>query len=49
MQPLLERIQDDGLDPTVVITHRLSLDDAPYAYDMFKNKRENCIKVVLEP
>jgi hypothetical protein len=27
----------------------MSLDDAPRAYDMFKNKEDNCIKVVLKP
>jgi hypothetical protein len=32
-----------------VITHRLSLDDAPRGYDIFKNKKDNCIKVVLKP
>ena len=27
----------------------MSLDDASKAYDMFKNKEDNCIKVVLKP
>jgi threonine dehydrogenase-like Zn-dependent dehydrogenase len=27
----------------------MSLDDAPRAYDMFKKKEDNCIKVVLKP
>jgi threonine dehydrogenase-like Zn-dependent dehydrogenase len=27
----------------------MSLEDAPRAYDMFKNKEDNCIKVVLKP
>jgi len=49
MQPLLERIQRGQIDPTVVITHRLPLEDAPYAYDIFCNKQDDCIKVVLTP
>lgn len=49
MRPLLERIQKGDIDPTVVITHRLPLDDAPYAYDIFCNKQNDCIKVVLKP
>jgi threonine dehydrogenase-like Zn-dependent dehydrogenase len=49
MQPLLEHIQNGDIDPSVVITHRLALDDAPYAYDIFKNKQDDCIKVVLRP
>jgi threonine dehydrogenase-like Zn-dependent dehydrogenase len=49
MQPLLERVQRGEIDPSFVITHRMSLDDAPKGYDIFKNKEEDCIKVVLKP
>jgi threonine dehydrogenase-like Zn-dependent dehydrogenase len=49
MRPLLERIQNGELDPSFVITHRLSLDEAPQAYDTFKNKQDECVKVVLKP
>lgn len=48
-QPLLERIQNGEIDPTFVITHRLPLEEAPHAYEIFKHKRDNCIKVVLKP
>jgi threonine dehydrogenase-like Zn-dependent dehydrogenase len=49
MQPLLEKIQQGEIDPSVIITHRLSLDDAPYGYEIFKKKQNDCIKVVLKP
>lgn len=49
MKPLLERIQRGEIDPTFVITHTLALDDAPYGYDIFCNKEDECIKVVLKP
>ena len=49
MQPLLEHIQNGDFDPTGIITHRMSLDDAPHAYDIFKHKQDECIKVVLKP
>jgi threonine dehydrogenase-like Zn-dependent dehydrogenase len=49
MRPLLERIQKGDIDPTFVITHRLALSDAPVGYDIFKKKREECVKVVLAP
>ncbi|HJV74433.1 MAG TPA: zinc-dependent alcohol dehydrogenase [Noviherbaspirillum sp.] len=49
MKPLLERIQNGEIDPTFVITHRMALDDAPYGFDMFSNKQDECIKVVLKP
>ena len=49
MKPLLAMIENGDIDPSFVITHKLSLDDAPRAYDMFKNKKDRCIKVVLKP
>ena len=49
LRPLLERIQRGEIDPTFVITHRLNLDDAPHAYKIFRDKQDNCIKVVLKP
>jgi threonine dehydrogenase-like Zn-dependent dehydrogenase len=49
MQPLLERIEKGEIDPSFVITHRMSLEDAPKGYDTFLHKREGCVKVVLQP
>jgi threonine dehydrogenase-like Zn-dependent dehydrogenase len=49
LQPLLDRIQNGDIDPSFVITHRLSLSDAPKGYEVFKHKQEDCIKVVLKP
>jgi threonine dehydrogenase-like Zn-dependent dehydrogenase len=48
-RPLLERIMAGEIDPSFVITHRMSLDDAPRGYEIFKNKEESCEKVVLSP
>src|SRR5215208_3286413 len=48
MQPLLEHIQNGDIDPTYIITHTMPLDQAPHGYDIFKNKRDNCEKVVLK-
>jgi threonine dehydrogenase-like Zn-dependent dehydrogenase len=49
MRPLLERIQKGEIDPSFVITHRMSLDDAPKGFDMFVNKADDCVKVVMKP
>lgn len=49
MRPLLERIQKGEIDPSFVITHRLPLDQAAEGYDIFSNKQDRCIKVVLKP
>jgi threonine dehydrogenase-like Zn-dependent dehydrogenase len=47
MRPLLERIERGEIDPSFVITHRLPLEDAPYGYDIFKRKEDDCVKVLL--
>ena len=47
MRPLLERIENGEIDPSFVITHRMKLDDAPRAFEMFVKKEDNCEKVVL--
>jgi len=49
MRPLLQRIANGEIDPSFVITHRMSLDEAPQGYDMFANKEDSCIKIVLKP
>jgi threonine dehydrogenase-like Zn-dependent dehydrogenase len=49
LRPLLERIQKGEIDPSGIITHRMHLTDAPHAYEIFKEKEEQCIKVVLKP
>jgi threonine dehydrogenase-like Zn-dependent dehydrogenase len=49
MPRLLERIEAGDIDPTCVITHRMSLDDAPAGYLMFRDKLDDCNKVVLTP
>jgi threonine dehydrogenase-like Zn-dependent dehydrogenase len=49
MRPLLERIRRGDIDPSFVISHRLPLDEAPRAYQMFRDKEDECTKVVLKP
>ena len=49
LRPLLDRIKNDEIDPSFVITHRARLADAPQAYETFLSKRDSCIKVVLTP
>lgn len=49
LRPLLERIERGEIDPSFIITHRMRLRDAPHAYEIFKHKADNCIKVVFKP
>ena len=49
LKPLLDRVQKGEIDPSVIITHRMPLDEAPDAYKMFRDKQDECVKVVLKP
>jgi threonine dehydrogenase-like Zn-dependent dehydrogenase len=49
MPQLLERIARGEIDPSFIITHRVSLDAAPQMYKTFREKEDSCIKVVMKP
>jgi threonine dehydrogenase-like Zn-dependent dehydrogenase len=49
LKVLLERIERQEIDPSFVITHRISLNDAPKMYRTFRDKQDECIKVVMKP
>jgi threonine dehydrogenase-like Zn-dependent dehydrogenase len=46
---LLDRIRQGEIDPSFVITHRVGLDDVPEMYKTFRDKQDDCIKVVIRP
>jgi len=46
---LMDHIAAGRIDPTFLISHRLPLAQAPQAYQIFKEKKDNCTKVVLKP
>ena len=48
-QRLLHMIEAGDIDPSFVITHRLTLEDGPDAYKTFREKQDGCIKVVMTP
>jgi threonine dehydrogenase-like Zn-dependent dehydrogenase len=49
LKPLYERVKNGDIDPSFVVTHRLELGMAPDAYETFKHKQDECVKVVLKP
>jgi threonine dehydrogenase-like Zn-dependent dehydrogenase len=49
MRPLIDLVAKGEVDPTFVITHILSLEDAADGYELFKRKEDGCVKVVLKP
>jgi threonine dehydrogenase-like Zn-dependent dehydrogenase len=48
MKPLLDHIVKGDIDPSFVITHRMHLEDAAVGYDIFNQKEDDCLKVVLK-
>jgi len=47
MRPLLQRIIDGQIDPSFIISHKMPLDAAPEGYEMFTNKEDECLKIVM--
>jgi threonine dehydrogenase-like Zn-dependent dehydrogenase len=46
---LLRRIEEGEIDPSFVITHTVPLEQGPEMYQVFRDKRDSCVKVVLKP
>jgi len=46
---LLDSIRQGKIDPSFVVTHRIPLTEAARGYDLFREKRDGCIKIVLDP
>lgn len=49
LEPLLQKIVEEEIDPSFVVSHTVNLEEAPEAYEMFRDKEDNCTKVVLKP
>lgn len=49
MPMLFEKITNGEIDPTEIITHRVPLDKASEAYQIFYDHEDEVIKVVLKP
>jgi alcohol dehydrogenase len=49
LPPLLSLVQAGRLRPRDLVTHRLPLRDGPEAYRLFEQRRDGCLKIVLDP
>ncbi|BCS53574.1 zinc-dependent alcohol dehydrogenase [Geobacter sp. SVR] len=49
VRPLMELIEKNEIDTRFIITHRMSLDEAPQGYKLFLEKQDGCVKIVLNP
>lgn len=46
---LLDRIQKGEISTAHLATHEMPLDDSPRGYDLFKNKKDGCVRAVFRP
>jgi threonine dehydrogenase-like Zn-dependent dehydrogenase len=46
---LLKYVEEGKVKLDDIITHRIGLSDVANAYDIFRNRKDNCVKVVLNP
>jgi threonine dehydrogenase-like Zn-dependent dehydrogenase len=49
MRPLLDRVERGDIDPSFVVSHRVPIAKAPEMYRLFRDKQDQCTKVVLDP
>ena len=49
MKPLLKRIEQGQIDPSYVISHRVTLDEVPDMYRIWRDKEQNVTKIVIDP
>ncbi len=49
MPELYQKIVDNEFDPTAIITHKMSLENANDDYHKFNGHEDDCIKVILKP
>jgi threonine dehydrogenase-like Zn-dependent dehydrogenase len=49
LAPLLARIERGEVDPSFVISHRISMDEVPAAYATFEAKGDHAVKYVVRP
>ncbi|MBD3885723.1 glutathione-dependent formaldehyde dehydrogenase [Phormidium tenue FACHB-886] len=46
---LIDHVLQGDVDPSTVFTHRLPLSETKQGFELFKHKKDNCIKVMLQP
>jgi len=49
LRPLLERIEKGQIDPSYIISHRITLDEAPEMYKVWRDKQDKVTKIVIDP
>jgi threonine dehydrogenase-like Zn-dependent dehydrogenase len=37
------------IDPTLLLTHDMTLEESPKGYELFEEKKDNCVRAVFRP
>jgi threonine dehydrogenase-like Zn-dependent dehydrogenase len=46
---VLERIEKRQIDPSYIISHRISFDETPDMYKVWRDKEDRVTKIVIDP
>ncbi len=49
MEKLIPLVQQNKYDITSVFSHRMNLSEGVRGYDLFANRKDNCLKILLKP
>ncbi len=49
IKSLLERIESGQIDPSHIISQRITLEEAPEMFKIWRDKKENVTKIVIDP
>jgi threonine dehydrogenase-like Zn-dependent dehydrogenase len=49
MKPLLDRIEKGQIDPSYIISHRITLEQGPEMYKVWRDNEQNVTKIVIDP
>jgi threonine dehydrogenase-like Zn-dependent dehydrogenase len=49
VERLFGHIERGEMDPSHLLTHPMPLEQGPRGYDLFKNKKEGCVRAVFKP
>lgn len=49
MEKLIPVVEQKKYNLTSVFSHRMKLSEGVYGYDIFANKKDNCLKILLQP
>jgi threonine dehydrogenase-like Zn-dependent dehydrogenase len=47
--PLLKRVEKSHIDPSSIISHRITLDESGEKYKVWRDKRDNVTRIVVYP